>query len=67
MPVVLRDPGGLLTASGLRLTAGVLVIVLGIVFYSVAGSLKERGAQTPRAGVRSGFVKGLLVALQPAF
>ncbi len=63
MPVVLRDPGGLLTASGLRLTAGVLVIVLGIVFYSVAGSLKERGAQTPRAGVRSGFVKGLLVCL----
>ncbi len=63
MPVVLRDPGGLLTASGLRLTAGVLVIVLGIVFYSVAGSLKERGAQTPRAGGRSGFVKGLLVCL----
>lgn len=63
MPVVLRDPGGLLTASGLRLTAGVLVIVLGIVLYSVAGSLKERGVQVPRAGGHSGFVKGLLVCL----
>ena len=63
MPVVLRDPGELLTAPGLRLIAGVLVIVLGIVFYSVAGSLKERGAQTPQTGARNGFAKGLLVCL----
>ena len=37
--------------------------MLGIVLYSVAGSLKERGVQVPRAGGHSGFVKGLLVCL----
>lgn len=63
MPVVLRDPGELLTSSGIRLIAGVSVIVLGIVFYSIAGSWKEQDGPARKTGAQSGFMKGLLVCL----
>lgn len=63
MPVALRDPGELLTPSGLWLIAGVLTIVLGIVFYSAAGSMKERDARRDETDKRGGFAKGLLVCL----
>lgn len=63
MPVVLRDPGELLTSLGIRLIAGVVMIVLGIVFYSLAGSRKERDGRTRKAEAGGAFAKGLLVCL----
>lgn len=58
MPVVLRDPGELLTSSGIRLIAGVSVIVLGIVFYSIAGSRKEQDGPAPENGGAKWFHEG---------
>lgn len=63
MPVVQRDPGELLTSSGVRLLAGLGIIVLGIVLYSVAGGMKERAAGAAKSGARGSFVRGLLICL----
>lgn len=72
LPVALRSPEALLTPSGLRLMAGVVLIVLGIVLYAVAGERKARRERTEcreREAAASGapggrpFLKGLLVCL----
>ena len=67
MPVILRSPAELLAASGIRLMAGVFLIVLGIVFYAVAGERKVRDIQASvnnnnMVADRS-FLKGLMVCL----
>lgn len=67
IPVILRSPAELLAASGIRLMAGVFLIVLGIVFYAVAGERKVRDIQASvnnnnMVADRS-FLKGLMVCL----
>ena len=44
MPIVLRDPSELATPAGLRILAGVAVILAGIILFALAGSRKEQSA-----------------------
>lgn len=67
MPIALQNPSDLLTSSGLKIIAGVAVIVIGIIFYSIAGSRKEKEqqAKSKSAGqlpVRN-IKKGLIICL----
>lgn len=64
-PVLLRDPAELLAPSGLRMLAGIAVLLAGIVLFAVAGSRKaqlQESAQRQSAGGRR-FRTGLLICL----
>lgn len=65
MPIVLRDPSELATPAGLRILAGVAVILAGIILFALAGSRKEQseGSRQTGAQSRSRFRKGLVICL----
>jgi L-rhamnose-H+ transport protein len=66
MPVIFKDPAGLLKPSGIKLLAGVCVIILGIILYSIAGSRKEKKLQDKTTQIHkshSNFKKGLLICV----
>ena len=66
MPIVIKDPAGLITLAGLKIIAGVVIIVVGIILYASAGARKERelAAQAATAGKpQRNFRKGLLVCI----
>lgn len=66
MPLVTTDATALLTPSGLKIVGGVLVILLGIVFYSIAGSMRVATDQRGENGKvipKSTFKKGLIICI----
>jgi L-rhamnose-H+ transport protein len=65
MPIALKNPALLLESAGIKLIIGVIIILTGIVFYSLAGSRKEkelRGGGVQKNS-RSNFKKGLLICI----
>lgn len=69
MPIVLRDPSELATPAGLRILAGVAVILAGIILFALAGSRKEQSEGSARR-VRSpapGFAKDWSSACWPVY
>lgn len=69
MPIVLRDPSELATPAGLRILAGVAVILAGIILFALAGSRKEQ-SEGSRQRVRSpapGFAKDWSSACWPVY
>ncbi len=67
LPLILDHPEDLLQPVGLGITAGVMVMLLGIIVCSVAGAKKEKAlesAQDEAAQKTKGvFVKGLIICL----
>jgi L-rhamnose-H+ transport protein len=67
LPLILYHPENFLQPVGLAITAGVLVMLVGITVCSVAGAKKEkalRSAQTESLRKEKGvFVKGLVICL----
>ncbi|MDR1182381.1 MAG: rhamnose/proton symporter RhaT [Bacteroidales bacterium] len=66
MPVIFKDPAKLLAPSGIKLLAGVSVIIFGIILYSIAGSRKEKNLQNNTTQIHkshSNFKKGLLICI----
>ena len=67
MPIALRDPAELLTQAGIKLLAGVGIILTGIIVYSIAGSRKETGKEMAsndtNASSGNKFKKGLIICI----
>lgn len=65
MPVVLRDPSELLTPLGLKLLAGILVILVGIVFFAKAGHIRDskNNQNLLKTPIKKNFRKGLIICL----
>jgi len=64
-PVLLRDPAELLAPSGLRMLAGIAVLLAGIILFAVAGSRKAQGTNSGAGttAVDRRFRTGLLICL----
>jgi L-rhamnose-H+ transport protein len=65
MPVVVKNPAGLLEPFGIKILIGVGIILLGIVLFSIAGSRKEKKLNETTQGHKphSNFKKGLLICI----
>ncbi|GAF05460.1 L-rhamnose/proton symporter RhaT [Saccharicrinis fermentans] len=64
MPIVLRDPDELFTPDGLKIITGVVIILIGIVIVSVAGSKKNNVEGSNLEGKsKKNFVTGIIVCL----
>ncbi|GHT14919.1 sugar:proton symporter [Bacteroidia bacterium] len=65
MPIALKNPARLLEPDGIKLMAGVAVILVGIVFYAMAGSRREKELRgdTQQKNSHSNFKKGLLICI----
>jgi L-rhamnose-H+ transport protein len=66
MPIILKNPAGLFEPDGIKIIIGVTIIIAGIIFYSIAGSRKEKGRQDETVQSRksrSNFKKGLLICI----
>ena len=64
MPIVIKDPALLMTPAGIKTVCGVLIIMVGIVFYSIAGGLKMK-EKSNQVAVANGvaFKKGLVICV----
>jgi len=65
MPIVVRNPAELLKPEGLRIIAGVIVLLFGIATCSYAGSLKEKTSDNQASGSnnKSGYMAGVIICL----
>lgn len=65
MPIVLKNPEQLLLPEGIKIMIGIGVIVIGIIYYSIAGSRKEKCAlKGSKVSVnRQSFRKGLIICI----
>lgn len=70
MPVVVQNPSDLLTPMGVKIMIGVAIILIGIVFYSIAGSRKENeltekagSADASKQAPRKNMKKGLIICV----
>lgn len=64
MPVALRNPAELLTSAGLRLLAGVAVILVGIILFARAGKLRDCKVENEIKNTNhSTFKRGLIICL----
>jgi L-rhamnose-H+ transport protein len=65
LPIILFTPGELSTPAGIGISAGVAIMLVGIVFCALAGSQKEKALKpsTGSNGKNSQFTKGLLICI----
>lgn len=64
LPLLVLSPGELWTRRGYALLAGLALVVLGILFSSIAGGRRERDlAANAQRGLRSGFGAGMVICL----
>jgi len=71
LPIALQNPADLLTPAGLKIIAGVSVIIVGIIFYSIAGSRKEKEfagtadatGQKPAKNMKKGLIICILAGI----
>jgi len=65
MPIVVRNPAELLEPEGLRIIAGVIVLLFGIAICSHAGSLSEKtsGNQAIGSNGKSRYTAGVIICL----
>ena len=64
LPLAVLHPEQLRTHRGLALMAGTLVMIVGLVFLSIAGKRREREQNpVPAASGRSGFGTGLIICV----
>ncbi len=64
LPLAVLHPEQLHTHRGLALIAGTLVMIVGLVFLSIAGKRREREQNpVPAASGRSGFGTGLIICV----
>lgn len=58
VPFLVNNKDGLLSPKGVAMLSGVILIVIGIVFFGIAGKEKEH-----KNSIKSGFKKGLFVCI----
>ena len=63
IPLVIFFPGSLLEARGLVLLAGTVLVILGIILCSMAGSCKNPSTESPGEVRSSAFGVGLTIAI----
>ncbi len=63
LPILFFSPHEILTPMGRLLTTGVLIMIIGIVICSVAGSRREKARQSVTINEKSNFLKGLIICL----
>jgi len=64
MPIIIRDSSELLTPQGIKIMVGVLILLIGIIICSRAGSLKEKLLNNNESGIKSKkFIIGLIICL----
>ena len=64
LPLAILHPDQVLSRAGYFLMAGTLLVVLGIVFYAIAGRRREQEAvPSARDAPRSGFGVGLVICI----
>jgi L-rhamnose-H+ transport protein len=64
LPLATLHPNQVLSRPGHFLMAGTLLVVLGIVFYAIAGHRREREAVlSPQDARRTGFAVGLVICI----
>lgn len=65
MPVIWRNPSELWTPSGLKLLASIVIILVGIVFFAIAGHIRDRkNTNIPsQTYIKKNFRKGLIICL----
>lgn len=66
MPIAIKDPSLLLTPMGIKTICGVMIILIGIVFYSIAGGMKSRDDSRKgdeKCRDSSKFKRGLIICI----
>jgi L-rhamnose-H+ transport protein len=64
LPLAVLHPEQMFTHRGLGLIAGTLVMIVGLVFLSIAGRRREREQSSGQSSsVRSGFAVGLIICI----
>lgn len=67
LPLILKDPNLLLQPEGIKIVIGIIVILGGIIFYSIAGSKRDKelnGSGSKDLSTKGkSFKKGLIVAV----
>lgn len=64
-PIVIKDSTSLLTMSGLKIIAGVVIMLIGIVLYSIAGGRKSdaQKRQNTESVKSNRFKRGIIISI----
>jgi L-rhamnose-H+ transport protein len=63
LPLVVLHPERLWTRQGYALMAGVILVLIGIVFLAIAGKRREAESANLAVGVKAGFFSGLVICV----
>lgn len=63
LPIIIFEPGQILTPMGRSLTAGVLIMIIGITICAVAGNLRAKAKNLSVKDDNKPFIKGLIICL----